>query len=129
MYEFNTTLNMPFDQAVERVREVLMSEHLGIVSDVDVQAVFRNKLEKAIPPYHIFGACNPRLADRVIGAEPNAGVLLPCNFVMREAEDGGTVVSFMDPAAVLALADSDEARAVGDDARDMLQRVMDKLGG
>ncbi len=83
-----------------------MEEHLGIVSEVDVQAILKAKIDKAIPNYRIFGACNPKLADRIISEEPNAGTLLPCNFIMRESETGQVVVSFMDPVAVLGLAES-----------------------
>jgi len=127
MYEFNLTLSMPCDQALERVRDALMSEHLGIVSDVDLQAIFRDKMDKEIRPYHILGACNPKLADRVIDSEPNAGVLLPCNLVLRETEDGKTTVVFMDPMTVLGLTDSDEPNAVAAEARVMLERVADTL--
>lgn len=128
MYEFNLTLAMPFDQAMEKVREALMSEHLGIVSDVDVQAIFKNKMDKDIPAYHILGACNPKLADRVITPEPNAGTLLPCNFILREDGDGNTVVSFMDPVAVLSLCKTDEPKAVAAEAKEKLLRVVEKLG-
>lgn len=129
MYEFNLTLELPFDQALEKIREVLLSEHLGVVSDVDVQAIFKAKMDKDIPAYHIYGACNPKLADRVISAEPNAGTLLPCNFVLRETEDGKTIVSFMDPVTVLGLSENPEVQAVGQEARDILKRVVDKLSG
>ena len=127
MYEFNLTLPLSLDAALEKVRDTLMSEHLGIVSDIDVQAIFKNKMEKDIPPYHILGACNPKLADRVISSEPNAGVLLPCNIVMREDEDGNTVVSFMDPVAMLGLTQTDEPKAVATEAKAMLERVAAKL--
>ncbi len=129
MYEFNLTLDLPLEQALEKVREALMSEHLGIVSEVDVQAIFKAKMDKDIPPYRILGACNPKLADRVLSVEPNAGTLLPCNFVLRDAGDGKTVVSFMDPVAVLGLSESAEVRAVAEEARDKLQRVAASLGG
>ena len=127
MYEFNTELNLPFDEALDKVRATLMEEHLGIVSDVDVQAIFKNKMDKAIPAYHIFGACNPKLADRVISAEPNAGTLLPCNFIMRETENNSVVVSFMDPVAVMGLAQTEEPKAVAREAKEILQRVIEKL--
>ncbi|HOP16109.1 MAG TPA: DUF302 domain-containing protein [Gammaproteobacteria bacterium] len=127
MYEFNLTLELPFEQAVDKVRETLLSEHLGIVSDVDVQAIFKNKMGKEIRPYHIYGACNPKLADRVISSEPNAGVLLPCNFILRETDDGNTVLSFMDPVPVLGLTATDEPKAVAAEARVMLQKVIAKL--
>lgn len=126
-YQFNLTLPMPYQDALDTVREALLSENLGIVSDVDVQAVFKAKMDKDIPPYHILGACNPKLADRVIGAEPNAGVLLPCNFVLRETAEGHTVVSFMDPVTVLDLTETEEPKKVGAEARMILERVVEKL--
>ncbi len=127
MYEFNTELNLSFDEALEKVRATLMEEHLGIVSDVDVQAIFKNKMDKEIPAYHIYGACNPKLADRVISAEPNAGTLLPCSFIMRETENGTVVVSFMDPVAVFGMAQTDEPKVVAKEAKEMLKRVLEKL--
>ena len=129
MYEFNLTLDLPFDEALERVREALLSEQLGIVSDVDVQAIFSNKMGKEIPPYRILGACNPRLADRVISAEPNAGALLPCNLVVRATGEKSTVVSFLDAVTILELTHSDEPKAVGREAKAMLERVAARLAG
>ncbi len=126
MYEMNITLDLPFDAALEKVKETLMANHLGVVSDVDVQAIFKNKMDKDIPAYHIYGACNPKLADRVISAEPNAGTLLPCNFIMRE-EGGSTVVSFMDPVAVLGLSQAAEVRAVAEEAKGKIEKVMEQL--
>ena len=129
MYEFHVTLPMSFDSAIDHLREVLMSEHLGIVSDVDVQAIFKNKMGKEIPAYRILGACNPKLADRVISDQPNAGVLLPCNVVVRETGAATTEVAFLEPGAVLGLTESAEAMAVADEAKAMLMRVVDKLAG
>lgn len=126
-YEMHVTLDMPFDAALEKVKEILMANHLGVVSDVDVQAILKNKIDKEIPAYHIYGACNPRLADRVIGAEPNAGTLLPCNFIMYD-KDGKTVVSFMDPVPVLGLSASPEVNAVANEAREILLKVVAELG-
>jgi uncharacterized protein (DUF302 family) len=127
MYEFSLTLDQPFETAIEKVREALMSEHLGVVSDVDVQAIFANKIDKQIAPYRILGACNPKLADRVIAEEPNAGVLLPCNVVVRGADNGQTVVSFLDPEAALSHAEGEMAKSVAEEAKAMLQRVAAKL--
>lgn len=128
MYEFNTTLALPFDQAVEKVRAALMAEHLGVVSEVDVQAILRNKIGREIPAYRIFGACNPGLAARVIDSEPNAGVLLPCNFVVREIDAENTQVSFMDPVPVLALTSTEAPKAVAAEAKEILDRVVARLG-
>ena len=126
-YEFNTTLQSGFEEAIERVRAVLMEEHLGVVSEVNVQAIFKAKMDKDIPPYRIFGACNPKLASQILEVEPNAGTLLPCNFIMYETTSGNVVVSFMDPVTVLGLAQSDAAQEVGKVAKEKLLRVIDKL--
>jgi uncharacterized protein (DUF302 family) len=126
MYEMNITLDLPYDAALEKVKETLMANHLGVVSDVDVQAILKNKMDKDIPAYHIYGACNPKLADRVITAEPNAGTLLPCNFIMREEGDK-TVVSFMDPVPVLGLSKADEVNAVAAEAKGMIETVIEQL--
>ena len=129
MYEFNVELAMPFDQAQAALREALLAEQFGVVSEIDVQGIFRAKMGKEIPAYRILGACNPGLADRVLAAEPNAGALLPCNVVVRDAGAGRTVVSFMDPVAVLGLSTSPAAHAVAADARARLERVVAKLTG
>ncbi len=123
MYEFNLTLPGPFAAVLDAVRQALMTEQLGIVSEIDAQAVLKAKLNKDIPPYRILGACNPKLAERLLGVEPNVGTLLPCNIVVREQAPGQVVVSFMDPVAVLALVDAAEAKAVGAEARARLERV------
>lgn len=78
--------------------------------------------------YRVFGMCGPKLADRVMSAEPNAGVLLPCNVVLRAQDDNPTVVSFLAPVMALGVTDSDEPKAVAREAKDMLERVMAKLG-
>ncbi|MGD9163259.1 MAG: DUF302 domain-containing protein [Chromatiales bacterium] len=127
MYEFNTEIDLPFEQALEKVRATLLEEHLGIISDVDVQAIFESKMAKTIPAYHIYGACNPKMADRVISSEPNAGTLLPCNFIMRETQSGKTVVSFMDPETVLGLCETEEPKRVAAEAKEKLMRVVEKL--
>ena len=129
MYEFNVQLDMPCAAAEGKLREALLAEQFGIVSEIDVQAVFKAKMGKGIPAYRILGACNPGLADRVLTAEPNAGALLPCNVVVRDAGGGTTVVSFMDPVAVLGLASSPTAQAVAADARARLERVAARLTG
>lgn len=127
MYEINAEIDLPFVQALEKVRDTLMSEHLGIVSDVDVQAIFKAKMDKDIPAYHIYGACNPKLADRVLSSEPNAGTLLPCNFILREIDSDKTVLSFMDPIAVLGLSQTEEPKRVAAEAKEKLLRVLEKL--
>ncbi len=126
-YEFNVTLPTTMEAVLEKVRAVLMEEHLGVVSEVDVQAIFKSKMDKDTPPYRIFGACNPKLAERILSVEPNAGNLLPCNFILYENTDGNTVVSFMDPVTVLGLAKNEAVHKVGAEVKEKLLRVMEKL--
>ncbi|MCP5304661.1 MAG: DUF302 domain-containing protein [Chromatiaceae bacterium] len=127
MYEFNVTLTTPFDQAVADVSAALAAVGFGIVSDVDVRAILLSKLGKEIPGYRILGTCNPGLADRVISAEPNAGVLLPCNVVVRAVDERTTVVSFMQPSAMLDMTLTEEPKVVAAEAANMLQEVVGKL--
>jgi len=127
MYEFNIILDQPFDKALERVREALMAQQMGIVSEVDVQSVIKQKLQKDIPSYRILGACSPKFALRVLDAEPNAGTLLPCNLVVRDDGESRTLVSCMDPVAVMGLSASTEVNAVADEAKEKLLKVMASL--
>ncbi len=101
-YTLNTSIKQPIDDAIETLKSTLMNHKLGIVSDVDVQATLKNKLNEDIPPYRILGACNPGLAKKVIEAVPEAGALLPCTVIARE-ENGETFFHFMAPDIVLGL--------------------------
>jgi uncharacterized protein (DUF302 family) len=127
MYEFNTKLKMPFDQAMEKVNKAISAEKLGVVSDINVQGIMKKKMDKDIAPYRILGACAPDLALKVIESEPNGGALLPCNVVVREDESGDVVVSFMEPKAVLELANNAALDSVIKDARARLDRVFSRL--
>jgi uncharacterized protein (DUF302 family) len=129
MYAFSVELEMPFNQALEAVVQALKEEKLGVISDIDVQAVMREKLNETRPGYHILGACAPALAKRVLDADPEAGALLPCNVIVRELDAHHTGVTFMDPIVVLGLAKDKTIEEVGHEARAQLTRVRDRLSG
>ena len=120
-------MHLPFNTAVEQVTEALKTEGFGVLTDIDVKATLKTKLNADIPNYRILGACNPALAYRAIEADPEIGLLLPCNVVVREGPGSVVTVSFMDPVAVLSLVDKDDVRMVGQEVRAKLEKIRDKL--
>lgn len=126
-YGFGKTVTMPFTDAISRVTAALQAEGFGVLSDIDVAATLKKKLDRDLPPYRILGACNPPLADRALAADPSLGLLLPCNVVVREDERGVVHVEFMDPEAVLQLVDKPGVEALAHEVRERLGRVMAAL--
>ncbi len=129
MYGFSITLSGDFDNVVDRVTEELKVEGFGVLSVIDVQATLKAKLGVDKPPYKILGACNPPLANKALEADPDIGLLLPCNVVVREDGKGTNTVAFMDPQAVLKLVDREEIAELAVEVRARLQRVRDALLG
>lgn len=126
-YGFNVTLSIGFDDAVDRVTEELQKEGFGVLTEIDVKATLKKKLDIEKRPYKILGACNPVLANQALDAEPDIGLLLPCNVIVREDEDGSVVVGFMDPEVVLGMVQRDELKELGAEVRERLMRVRDAL--
>jgi uncharacterized protein (DUF302 family) len=127
MYSFSTTVDTGFDETITRVTEALKDEGFGVLSDIDVAGTLNAKLGVQHPPYRILGACNPQYAHQALSAEPDIGLLLPCNVVVRAEADGRTSVLFMDPAAVLELVDNPKVPALAAEVRERLDRVATAL--
>ena len=126
-YGFGKAVDYGFDDALAKVTEALSKEGFGVLTEIDVAATMKKKINVDMPSYRILGACNPQLANRAIGAEPSIGLLLPCNVVVRQDAAGTVHVEFMDPIAIMRLVDKPEVEELANEVRGRLDRVMAAL--
>jgi uncharacterized protein (DUF302 family) len=126
-FGFGKTVELGFDAAIQQVTEELAKVGFGILTVIDVQATLKAKLDVDMRPYRILGACNPVMASQAISAEPEIGLLLPCNVLVREDEQGLVHVSFMDPGAVLGLVNDARVDPLAEQVKQKLESVMAAL--
>jgi uncharacterized protein (DUF302 family) len=125
-YGMQTKLDLPYDQAVEKVTAALKEQGFGVLTSIDVKQTMRIKLDKDFRRYVILGACNPPLAFQAFTDEPEVGLLLPCNVIVYE-EGEGSVVSILDPEKMMALAENSKLQPVAQQARTRLQQALENL--
>jgi uncharacterized protein (DUF302 family) len=125
-YAYRTKVNLPYAQAIERVTEALKGEGFGVLTQIDVKATLKKKLDADFRKYVILGACNPPLAHQALEAELEIGLLLPCNVIVYE-EDGDSVVSIVDPISMLGVVENPNLDPVAREARTRLQRVIEAV--
>ena len=126
-FGFGKVVSASFDDAIEKVTAELEKEGFGVLSDIDVAAKMKAKLDKDMPRYRILGACNPALAYQAISAVEDIGLLLPCNVLVREDSSDNVHVDFMDPESVLSLVNDPGVAPLASDVKSRLQRVLEAL--
>ena len=125
-YSFTTTTTGPIEDARQRVVDALAEQGFGVLTEIDVAATLKKKLDVDVDPYVILGACNPPFAHKALTAEPSIGVLLPCNVVLRSSGSAVTV-EFMDPEAVLTLVDKEGVAEIAAEVRGRLEAARDAI--
>ncbi|MFQ5613480.1 MAG: DUF302 domain-containing protein [Anaerolineae bacterium] len=126
-YGFRTTLSIPYEDAIEKTTAALQQEGFGVLTEIDVKATLKKKLDADFRRYIILGACNPSLAHRALQNELELGLLLPCNVIVYESDEGSSVVSIVDPLVMLGMVDNPALQPIADEARVRLERVVDSL--
>ena len=126
-YHFSKVVDASFEEAIAQVTESLKQEGMGVLTEIDVQAAFKKKLDIEFRQYKILGACHPQIAYQMLQIDDKAGVLYPCNVVVQEHEDGRVEVSAVDPLMMFLTLHSPKAKEIAIDASQKMQRVIDRL--
>jgi len=127
-YFFKTTIDEPFEKAVEKARSALSREGFGVLTEIDVKATIKKKLSADFRPYVILGSCNPELAFRTLQAEEQIGLMLPCNLVVQETAEGQSVVSAINPLVAMESVGNPDLGPVASEVTGKLRRVIESLG-
>jgi len=126
-YYFSKTLQMPFDQAIQRVTAALGEKGFGVLTTIDVRATMKKKLDVDFRPYTILGACNPLFAHKALQSEDKIGTMLPCNVIVQETGEGVVEVAAVDPVASMQAVHNPALAATANEVRDLLKQVITSL--
>jgi uncharacterized protein (DUF302 family) len=127
-YHFSKTLDLPFDAAVSATVEALKRHGFGVLSDIDVQATLKRKINTDFRPYRILGACNPQMAYQALQAEDKIGTMLPCNVIVQQHAGGEVEVSAVDPVSSMQAIDNPALEKTAETVRGMLRQVVEEIG-
>lgn len=126
-YHFSKKVNLSFDDAIEKTTAILKEEGFGVLTEIDIKETLKKKLDVDFRNYRILGACNPPNAYKALQAEGHIGLMLPCNVIVQEHENGEVEVSAVDPVASMQAIQNDDLGDVAKDVQNMLKKVIDKL--
>ena len=126
-YYFKTKLKLPYNKAIEATKAALAEEGFGVLTEIDVKETLKKKLDVDFRPYTILGACNPPLAHRALQAEEQIGLMLPCNVVVQESADGGSIVAALNPLVAMQSVGNPELEPTAKEVTDKLRRVVGAL--
>ncbi len=126
-YYYSKTLDDSFEDAIEKTTEALKEEGFGVLTEIDIKATLKKKLDVDFKKYQILGACNPPLAHKALSSEDHIGLMLPCNVIVQEHENGEVEVSAVDPIASMQAVENDELGGIAQEVRDLLKKVIDNL--
>jgi len=126
-YYFSKTLDTSFEEAIEKTTEALKEEGFGVLTEIDIKATLKKKLDVDFKKYQILGACNPPLAHKALSSEEHIGLMLPCNVIVQEQDDGKVEVAAVDPVASMQAVENDELGGVAQEVRDLLKKVIESL--
>ncbi len=126
-YHISTTIKGSMDEAIDRVKEELMKAGFGVLTEIDIQATLKNKLDVDFKPYRILGACNPNFAYQVLQKEDKVGVFLPCNVVLQDSGNGKIEISAVDPVTNMSVINNPDLEHFGHEVKGLLQQVIKSL--
>lgn len=126
-YYFSKTLDTSFEEAIEQTTDALKAEGFGVLTEIDIKATLKKKLDVDFKKYQILGACNPPLAHKALTAEDHIGLMLPCNVIVQEHDNGKVEVSAVDPVASMQAIKNDELGGVAQEVRNLLKKVIKSL--
>jgi uncharacterized protein (DUF302 family) len=124
-YNYARTIDLPFEAAVARITESLKEQGFGVLTEIDMAGTLKKKIGKEMPPYRILGACNPKLAGHAVDHEPRIGVMLPCNVIVRQDEDGTVEVAAINPVASMQAIGNPDLNAVAEKVAGLLSAAID----